>query len=65
MKPAVADFKVSVISSEFYLHVIIEENSSHSVNVSNFQTLSKERKTFETKWNYFNNIRTVVGFLLF
>ena len=34
------------------------------INSSNFQTLSKERKTFETKWNYFNNIRTVVAFFV-
>ena len=34
------------------------------INSSNFQTLSKERIAFETKWNYFNNIRTVVGFLV-
>ena len=34
------------------------------INSSNFQTLSKERKAFETKWNYFNNIRTVVAFIV-
>ena len=34
------------------------------VNSSNFQTLNKERKTFETKWNYFNNIRTIVAFFV-
>ena len=34
------------------------------INSSNFQTLSKERKTFEKKWNYFNNIRTVVAFFV-
>ena len=34
------------------------------INSSNFQTLSKERKAFETKWNYFNNIRTVVAFFV-
>ena len=28
------------------------------------QTLSKERLKLETKWNYFNNIRTGVGFLV-
>ena len=34
------------------------------INSSNFQTLSKERKAFEIKWNYFNNIRTVVAFFV-
>ena len=34
------------------------------INSSNFQTLNKERKTFETKWNYFNNIRTIVAFFV-
>ena len=34
------------------------------INSSNFQTLSKERKAFEIKWNYFNNIRTVVAFIV-
>ena len=28
------------------------------------QTLSKERLKLETKWNYFNNIRTGVGFFV-
>ena len=35
------------------------------INSSNFQTLSKERIAFEKKWNYFNNIRTVVAFIVF
>ena len=34
------------------------------INLSNFETLSKERKNFETKWNYFNNVRTVVAFFV-
>ena len=34
------------------------------INSSNFETLSKERKNFETKWNYFNNVRTVVAFFV-
>ena len=34
------------------------------INSSNFQTLSKERIAFEKKWNYFNNIRTVVAFIV-
>ena len=34
------------------------------INSSNSETLSKMRKTFETKWNYFNNIRTVVAFFV-
>ena len=34
------------------------------INSSNFQTLSKERVAFEKKWNYFNNIRTVVAFIV-
>ena len=33
------------------------------INSTNSQTLSEVRKNFETKWNYFNNIRT--GFALF
>ena len=31
---------------------------------TNLQSLNEERKNFETKWNYFNNIRTVVAFLV-
>jgi len=31
------------------------------VNSTNSQTLSEVRKNFETKWNYFNNIRTSIG----
>ena len=34
------------------------------INSSNSETLSKMRKTFETKWNYFNNVRTVVAFFV-
>ena len=33
-------------------------------NSSNSKTLSKMRKNFETKWNYFNNVRTVVAFFV-
>ena len=29
------------------------------INSTNLQSLNEERKNFETKWNYFNNIRTV------
>ena len=35
-----------------------------NINSSNSETLSKMRKTFETKWNYFNNVRTVVAFFV-
>ena len=28
------------------------------INSTNLQSLNEERKNFETKWNYFNNIRT-------
>ena len=31
------------------------------INSTNSQTLSYERKNFETKWNYFNNIRTGIA----
>ena len=34
------------------------------INSSNSETLSKTRKSFETKWNYFNNVRTVVAFFV-
>ena len=34
------------------------------INSSNSETLSEMRKTFETKWNYFNNVRTVVAFFV-
>ena len=34
------------------------------ISSSNSETLSKMRKSFETKWNYFNNVRTVVAFLV-
>ena len=33
-----------------------------NINKMNYQTLSEERKKFETKWNYFNNIRTGIAF---
>ena len=32
-----------------------------NINTTNPQTLSDERKNFETKWNYFNNIRTGIA----
>ena len=31
------------------------------INSTNSQTLSYERKNFETKWNYYNNIRTGIA----
>ena len=31
------------------------------INSTNSQTLSDERKNFETKWNYYNNIRTGIA----
>ena len=34
------------------------------INSTNLQSLNAERKNFETKWNYFNNIRTVIAFLV-
>ena len=34
------------------------------INSTNFQTLSDERKNFETKWNYFNNIRTGIALIV-
>ena len=34
------------------------------INSSNSETLSKIRKSFETKWNYFNNVRSVVAFFV-
>ena len=34
------------------------------INSTNSQSLNEERKNFETKWNYFNNIRTVIAFLV-
>jgi uncharacterized membrane protein len=34
------------------------------INSSNSEILSKMRKSFETKWNYFNNVRTVVAFFV-
>ena len=34
------------------------------INSSNSETLSKMRKTFETKWNYFNNVQTVFAFFV-
>ena len=34
------------------------------INSNNSQSLNEERKNFETKWNYFNNIRTVIAFLV-
>ena len=35
-----------------------------NINSTNLQSLNEERKNFETKWNYFNNIRTVIAFLV-
>ena len=34
------------------------------INSTDLQSLNEERKNFETKWNYFNNIRTVIAFLV-
>ena len=34
------------------------------INSTNSQTLSDERKNFETKWNYFNNITTGIAFFV-
>ena len=34
------------------------------INSTNLQSLNEERKNFETKWNYFNNIRTVIASLV-
>ena len=34
------------------------------INSTNLQSLNEERKNFETKWNYFNNIRTFIAFLV-
>ena len=31
------------------------------INSTNLQSLNEERKNFETKWNYFNNIRTGIA----
>ena len=31
------------------------------INLTNSQTLNEVRKNFETKWNYFNNIRTGIA----
>jgi len=33
-----------------------------NINKMNYQTLSEERIKFEKRWNYFNNIRTVIAF---
>jgi len=35
-----------------------------NINSTNYQILSEERKNFETKWNYFNNIRTGIAFFV-
>jgi uncharacterized membrane protein len=35
-----------------------------NINSTNYQTLSEERKNFEIKWNYFNNIRTGIAFFV-
>ena len=35
-----------------------------NINSTNYHTLSEERKNFETKWNYFNNIRTGIAFFV-
>ena len=34
------------------------------INSTSSQSLNEERKNFEKKWNYFNNIRTVIAFLV-
>ena len=34
------------------------------INSTKLRSLNEERKNFETKWNYFNNIRTVIAFLV-
>ena len=35
-----------------------------NINKMNYQLLSEERKKFETRWNYFNNIRTGISFFV-
>ena len=36
------------------------------IDITDSQTLSGERKKFETKWNFFNNIRTGIAlFVIF
>ena len=36
------------------------------IDITDLQTLSDERKNFETKWNFFNNIRTGIAlFVIF
>ena len=32
------------------------------INEMDLESLSKERNKFETRWNYFNNIRTLIAF---
>ena len=34
------------------------------INSISSQSLNEERKNFETKWNYFNYIRTIIAFLV-
>ena len=35
-----------------------------NLNEMNDQTLRKERLQFEAKWNFYNNIRTAIGFFV-
>ena len=44
------------------IHLPLNKNIQKiDVNSNNSQTLREVRKNFETKWNYFNNIRTVIA----
>ena len=47
------------------IHLLLNKSIQNiDINSSNSETLSKMRKSFETKWNYFNNVRTVVAFFV-
>ena len=54
---------VQVITISIHLPL---NNRIQKINIDelNDQMLNEERFTFETKWNYFNNIRTGVGFFV-
>ena len=44
------------------IHLPLNKNIQKiDINSTNSQTLSEVRKNFETKWNYFNNIRTGIA----
>ena len=58
-------YLVGVQAITIIIHLPLNKRIQNiDINSTNLQSLNEERKNFETKWNYFNNIRTVIAFLV-